>query len=495
MARPPSSADVRALERSTARLLRRARIPGLSLGLLSGGRRVLARGFGYRDRARGLPASERTVYGIASMTKSFTALAILRLAEEGALRVGDPVTKHLPGFRTPGSRTAARIQLRHLLTHSSGLPPLPLIYYASARSMARDPAYDPRVARRVGIDPDHLPIDTYEGVLEYLATTRYRLLGRPGEVFSYSNEGFALLGAVIEAVSGRSYESFLEEEIFRPAGMRSTTFDTGRMRRFPEVTQLYSPNWRTGRGPLVASDEWWEDTSMRAAGAIRTNVDDLLRYLEIYLREGRVGRERIVTSASLREMLAPQMEIEPGFWYGYGMFVRPDYHGHHLAFHSGGLKGVASEFAVVPRAGIGGTVLANADLVPSPLALQEGINRLLGLPPRTEFIDRPPKAPTTAPLSDYAGWYCSGEGIWAEVSARRDHLRLDFRGIELTYRNLRLRALCPDVFALRMAGETWWFRFLRDRSGRVTSVHLGGRVVRRRDPRLLRRARTGDLVW
>ena len=212
--------------------MRRARIPGLSLGVTRDGHPVVARGYGFRDREHQLPATPRTVYGIASMTKSFTALAILRLEEDRKLKTTDPVVRYLPDFRLGGSRWTQKIQLHHFLNHTSGLPPLPSIYYASARSLARDPPYDPRVARRAGVDPAHAPLDTYQDVMEFLARTRYRPLGPPGQYFSYSNEAFGLLGAVIERASGRTYESYLEEEILRPAGMAHSTFATGIMFRF-----------------------------------------------------------------------------------------------------------------------------------------------------------------------------------------------------------------------------------------------------------------------
>ncbi|MGI0156212.1 MAG: serine hydrolase domain-containing protein, partial [Thermoplasmata archaeon] len=185
--------------------VRARKVPGLSLAVVERGRRPVARGYGFRDVAARLPATPRTVYGIASVTKSFTALAILRLEEAGKLTTDDPVVRHLPEFGTPEPRWTRRIRLHHFLTHSSGLPPLPSIYYSSIRSSARDPPYDPRVARRVGVDPDHRPIDTYEQLMEHLRTTRYRLLGPPGRYFSYSNEAFGLLGAVIERLTGRTY--------------------------------------------------------------------------------------------------------------------------------------------------------------------------------------------------------------------------------------------------------------------------------------------------
>jgi CubicO group peptidase (beta-lactamase class C family) len=483
------------LDRFASRLMRRGRIPGLSLGISKHGRPVVARGYGYRDRERGLPATTATIYGIASMTKSFTALAILQLEENRRLRVTDPVVRLLPEFRTTSPRWTRKIALHHFLNHSSGLPPLPSIYYASGRSLARDPPYDPRVARRVGIDPAHVPLDTYEQVMEFLATEPYRLLGPPGRFFSYSNEAFGLLGAVIERASGRSYESYIEEEILRPAGMTHSTFDTGIMFRFPEVTTLYSPR-RTGSRPrLVPSQDWWEDTSLRACGALRTNIDDLFSYLEIYRTGGRVGRERILSTASLRKMLRPTISISPGLYYGYGIAVRPDYHGSLLAFHNGGLKGVSSEFAVLPARGIGGAVLANVEGAPSPALLGAGINQQLGLPLRTPFVDTPVPSEPRGSLREYAGWYCSGEGIWVQVTALRTHLRLDFRGIELTATGITVRPAGDERFVGRVRGTPVSIRFVRDPRGRIWAAFLGWRLVRRRRPLDLPKASKGGMTW
>ncbi len=488
----------RVLDRRIQQVIRRAKIPGLSLGLVDLRRGTETRGYGFRDVEHRLPATERTIYGVASVTKSFTALAVLRLQEHGRLRVRDPVVRHLPEFRTPEPRRTRAITIHHFLTHSSGLPPLPSIYYTSGRSAARDPPYDPKVARRVGIDPAHPPIDTYEGLLDYLATERYRLLGPPGARFSYSHEAFGLLGAVIERASGETYERFVEDEILRPAGLRSSLFDTGVMFRRPEVTTLYSPNWSHPRRGWTASQEWWEDSSLRAAGALRSNIHDLLRYVELYLRGGRVGRERIVSAESLEAMLTPSIAIAPGLFYGYGIAVRPDHAGHRVVFHSGGLKGVASLFAAVPEAGVGGAVLANADGVPAHRVLESAINDRLGVPLDAPFQPAPakhPPLPLPSALEEYAGWYCSGEGIWAKVRARRNDLRADFHGIEVTAQRLRLRPLGQDRFRLRVGGDPGSVEFVRAPSGRIWAAKIGWRLVRRRAPSELPLARRGRMIW
>jgi CubicO group peptidase (beta-lactamase class C family) len=490
------SVNLRPLDAYIRKGVRRQRVPGLAYLLTQRGTRLLARGYGYRDVAARLPVTPETVFGIASVTKSFTALAIHRLAEEGRLRVADPVVRHLPEFGTPHPRWTRRIQIHHFLTHSSGLPPLPSIYYTSGRSLARSPVNDPRVSRKVGIDPDHPPIDTYEQLMEFLRTTRYELLGPPGQYFSYSNEGFALLGAIIERVSGRRLERFFDDEILRPAGMGSTTFDTGIMFRSPEVTTLYSPPLPPRKKGWVASQDWWEDTCMRAAGALRTNLDDLERYLEIYRTGGRVGRERLVSAASIQAMTRPYVPVSPGLFYGHGLAVRPEFPGGPLVFHSGGLKGVSSLVAVHPKNGITVAALANAGGSDAPgLAVQAGINLLSSRRLDVPLNEVPPHPPKPKTFREYAGYYCSGEGIWFRAQPTRTGLRLDFIGIEFTQRNMRMTSNGHDEFILGRRGRKGYVRFERDGKGRIWAAFVGWRLIRRRSVPEMALARKNRMVW
>lgn len=493
--RTGGNASLRTLDAFIRRFVRQNRIPGLAFGLARNGRPLVAKGYGYRDVATRLPVTPRTIFGIASVTKSFTALGILRLQEEGRLRVTDPVVRHLPEFGTPAPRWARRTQLHHFLTHSSGIPPLPSIYYTSGRSLARSPVNDPRVSRKVGIDPDHPPIDTYEQLMEYLRTTRYAPLGPPGRYFSYSNEGFGLLGAVIERVSGRPYERFLEDEVLRPAGMRSTTFDTGVMFRSPEVSTLYSPPLPPRKKGWVASQDWWEDTCLRGAGALRTNLEDLGRYLEIYRTGGRVGSARIVRAATLRAMTRPYMPVLPGVSYGYGLFLQSGFPAGPLVYHSGGLKGISSFVAVLPARGIASVALANRDGAESGRVVAAGINSLVGRPLDHTFNEVPPRPPRPSSVAEYAGYYCSGEGIWVRVRPVRAGLRLDFIGIELTQKDLRMVPNGSDEFIRGRRGRSGYVRFERDATGRIWAMFVGVRLVRRRSRREMALARTDRMVW
>ncbi|HXW67393.1 MAG TPA: serine hydrolase domain-containing protein [Thermoplasmata archaeon] len=483
------------LDLFASRLMRRFRIPGLSLGISRNGRPILSRGYGWRDRELRRPASSKTVYGIASITKSFTALAILRLEEEGLLRVTDPVVRHLPEFRSPNPRWTAKISLHHLLTHSSGMPPLAGTYLSQLRSRARDPSFDARSVRRVGIDLEAGPLDSFEQLLEYLTTVRYQPIAPPGHQFSYSNEGFMLLGAVIERSAGRTYENYLDEQILRPCGMRHTTCDAGIMLRYPEVTTLYSPQRIRSRVRMVPSQNCGMAGILRPAGGLLTNIEDLLRYLEIFRTGGRAGRERILTPKSVSKMLRPAIPIDTDRFYGYGIVVRPAYHGHLVAYHGGGTKGVSSEFAVVPRKGICGAVLANVERVPSFNVLFAGINRQLGLPMSTPFFETPSVVSRAGPLAEFEGWYWGGDGFKCNVRAGRRELTLRFWELDGNTHVVRAAPCGTDRFLIRLFGLPWTIRFVRDASKRVSAVFVSYWWYRRRTEQEVRHGRRNRFAW
>ncbi|MBA2237698.1 MAG: serine hydrolase [Lysobacter sp.] len=165
--------------------------------VMRGDAAILSKGYGIADRGRGVAATDRTLFQLASVTKPFTAAAILKLQMEGRLRVTDPVTRFFDDV--PADKRA--ITIHQLLTHTSGMP------------------------HRVGICwPPSSKLDRDGYVREVLAAD---LDAAPGRAFAYSNDGYGLLGAIIERASGRSYEQYLREELFAPAGMTRTgyTFD------------------------------------------------------------------------------------------------------------------------------------------------------------------------------------------------------------------------------------------------------------------------------
>lgn len=179
-----SSAWVPEVRAFASEMMAKHCVPGFAVAVAHGGTEVYAEGFGEREIGMGVVVTPDTVFGVASVTKSFTALAIMQLAEAGKLSVDDPVTRYLPEFRTPDPVATRAITLHHFLSHTAGLPPLPSRFFAFAHSAEGDPAAGGKPAWSA----DHAPIGAYEDLMAYLAAGGYTLLGPPGAQFSYCNE-------------------------------------------------------------------------------------------------------------------------------------------------------------------------------------------------------------------------------------------------------------------------------------------------------------------
>jgi CubicO group peptidase (beta-lactamase class C family) len=461
----PAPAWAADLERFAADTMAEHRIPGLSLAVAQDGETVYAKGFGYRDREAGLPATPETIYGIASCTKSFTAVGIMQLQEAGRLSVHDPVVRHLPEFRTPDPAAAQGITLHHLLTHTGGLPPLPSRALALARATARDP--DAKPADRGG----HPPIDTFEQLMEYIAACPFDLLGPPGTLFSYCNDGFALLGAIIERVSGRPYVAYVRDHILHPAGMQDTTFSVAAVCENPAATILYAPR---GQAEAVRSPAWEDGPVWDPPGGLKSTVRDLLRYLEIYRTGGKVGDARILSPESVRAMTTQHVAMAraghppfpPGAGYGYGLSVRHRPDGVTLIGHGGGRKGVSAHVLVAAATGVTGAVLSNLAGVPSAQVLEAAVDGQMGLPVPAEPFRAPAYACPPDRLAAYAGEYRSGEDARVTVAVEDGTLIVVAQG-----ERQRARPVAEDTFVVREGRMQAFVRFL---PGAMT---LGNRIV------------------
>lgn len=273
----------------------------------SGGRIVLKKAYGMADREAKLPYSVDMVSCIGSVTKQFTGAAIVKLQEMGKLSVQDPIAKYLPGV--PADKQG--ITIHHLLTHTAGL------------------------SGDLG-GGDEIPIPRDELVAKVLAAP----LGSPvGSRFEYSNEGFALAGAIVERVSGMGYEAFLREQLLLPAGMK----DTGYLAPAWPLSRLpigYAPNGEPwGR---VYKNEWLPDGPgwyLRANGGIQSSLDDLYRW-HLALENGTV-----LSPASMKLYQTGHVPVgESKERYAYGWGVLPTRRGTTAITHNGGNGFFFSDF-------------------------------------------------------------------------------------------------------------------------------------------------------
>ncbi len=277
--------------------LRRAGFQG-SVLIVKGDQTLLRKGYGMSDRDAGVPYGVDTVFSLGSITKQFTAAAILKLEMQGKVRTTDSVAKYFSGV--PADKRP--ITVHQLLTYTSGLD----------SDFADD--FDP-IGR-----------DAY--VARALSS---KLLSPPGSVYHYSNAGYSLLGAIVELASGQPYEAFLREHLFRPAGMERTGY------RLPkwnpkDIAIGYQDGKRWGRlteRPWAVDGPYW---ALRANGAIHTTLDDVLRWHRAMLED------KILSTSSKAKMFAKHVAEEPGgdTFYGYGWTVRDLAGAGRIVSHNGG---------------------------------------------------------------------------------------------------------------------------------------------------------------
>ncbi|HEX8141307.1 MAG TPA: serine hydrolase domain-containing protein [Pyrinomonadaceae bacterium] len=266
---------------------------------------ILNRGYGLADRERSLPNTTETVFAIGSLTKQFTAAAILQLEAEGKLNTQDPAGKYLGDF--PPDK--AGITLHHLLTHTSGL----ISDGASAQ----------------------LPLENRDEYVE--AVKRTRLRSTPGEKFNYSNVGYNLLAAMVEKVSGLSFEEYLQQRLFRRAGMKHTGFINQRQWNESLMSVGYEPA-AIGSGSVsraeVAKPSKWDD---KGAGGVLTTTGDLYKWYRA------LDGTRILSAASKKRLYTPSLSD-----YAYGWEVKKTKQGTPAIQHGGDVPGFQSWFAQFP---------------------------------------------------------------------------------------------------------------------------------------------------
>ncbi|WP_313891075.1 serine hydrolase domain-containing protein [Psychrobacillus sp.] len=456
-------------------IVEKYKIPGFAIGLAKEGELLWGKGFGYRDVEKELPVTMDTVFGIASVTKSFTCVAIMQLQEAGKLSVHDPIITYLPEFKTPDDKQTEQITIHHLMTHTGGLPPLPTLYGAMKRSMENDPKFDEGAKQAEQQDSKKsLPyVETTEELFASLAKEEYELLGAPGKEFSYSNDGYALLGVIIARVSGQVYEEYIKEHILDLIGMENSLCHMDEIHAHEDVAILYNSRKKDGETIVFESNNPWDATSMRASGFLNSSMKDMLKYTEIYRNGGMVGDVQVLTNESVEQMMTPFIELVPGSYYGYGLMITPDFFGYKLVEHSGGKKGVSSQMSIIPELGLTGVALANLAGVPSSKMLSSAFKEYLGKPFTAKHISVEEVDIAPDLLYEYEGDFLSGEGMALKFYVKDEK----FFAASGEYVDLELKFVGNDSFLLQLLEGETTIRFVRNEGGKVIRVAFGSRQI------------------
>lgn len=346
--------------------------PGMAYGLVVDGKLLKAGATGYTDLAKKTPATPTSLFRIASMTKSLTAMAILKLRDEGKLRLDDPAEQYVPQLKKLRYLTtdSPRITVRNLLTHSAGFP--------------EDNPYGDR------------QLGDSEAELTRFLDGGVSLSNVPGVAYEYSNLGFVLLGRILTNVTGKPYQQYITESILKPLGMNDTRW---------EYTQI--PADKLAHGYRWQGGEWLEeellhDGSHGAMGGLITSINDFSKYMAVHQQAWppRSGTETgPVRRSSVREMQQPWTfsNINGAFRYpdgracpmtssyAYGLRWSHDCGDRVYVGHTGGLPGFGSQWWVMPEYGIGVVAYGNltyASMGSVNWAVLDTLIQLAGLKPR-----------------------------------------------------------------------------------------------------------------
>lgn len=383
------AAALAAIDDTVMTELARTRQPGLTLGVTDRDGTLAVRTYGFAELASQQPVTPETLFEIGSIGKTFTAIAVLQLRDEGRIDLEAPVARYLPWFEVPRVAGQQPITVAHLLSHTAGIV--------------------------TGID------GTPEAAFQVWSLRDLVPGSPPGARFHYSNVGYKALGLVLEALEGRPYRDVIRTRILDPLGMSSTepaiTHEI-RARLAVGYEYLHDDRFSYPGAPLAPAT--WLETAT-ADGSIASTADDMCAFARMVLRGGDL----------VREMSLPRGRVDETATYGYGLSVR-DVGGRRIVGHGGGMVGYLASLQADPEAGLAVVVLQNGPCI-RPMALARTV---IGI------LRDGTAAPHAAPDASRDGVIGMYEEL--EIAAGNDGLLLRTGGRKVT-----LDKLGDDVFVAR----------------------------------------------
>lgn len=415
------------------------KIPGAVFVFVKDGRVLYERGYGLANLATLTPVDpEKTIWRIGSISKVFTATAVVQLADRGRLRLGDDVNRYLTRVKVPAT-FAEPVRFTHLLTHTAGFDEI------RPGTQAETPA---------GVLP----------VCDFLRGKLARLRP-PGRIISYSTYGITLAGCIVEEVSGRNFEDYLASEVWRPLGMTRTSINVPDSLR-GDLAQGYELDSGTNK---PARWEWYHTTP---ASSINASGGDMGRFIIAHLQNGRIGNARIMSDAAARDMHSQHATSHPrlpGFAYG---FYEDFTNGERIIKHGGNVEGFAAELVLLPERNIGFFIATQHE----PAALKDIVEKALldrYFPSMTKPAKPVPMPGYRERAPRFAGIYEINEFCHTCGADRRIYPRFEVKAfpdgtISISGQAAHFVEVSP-LFFVRVDGQGK-AAFLADSSGRITNL-------------------------
>lgn len=424
--------------------------------------------FGCRDAENQLPIDGETIFGLASVSKSFVALSIMQLAEKGIIDLDAPVSRYIPEFTNKNQET---VKVWHFLCHSGG-------FYPVHRTVMKE------IAEKLGIDVNTCGDLAYnkefaeagaKAVAEQLdaQTKEHGLIGKPGEYMSYCNDGFGLLSDIVRRYGGEnSFAEYVKKNILEPLHMDRSGADFIRPAADENAAVLYKKK----DGQMVGCRDYLDNAFvLGGAGALKSTLNDMKKYIAMYLNYGKgQDGERLLSMEGVRTMCRPRMEYRPESFYCYGLATKK-IDDLTVVEHGGSLTGVSSNMSWSYDAGAGVMVLCNTSGVPVSTIADAAMKMYNG---KTQLEDR--DVYTECEWSEsvkrsVSGVYSSGEGDGLEIYLEDGVPKAKADGEEAKF-----VAVQENLGIIRNVNKDAYVKLFLNENEEVFAVGFGGRMLPKR---------------
>lgn len=468
--------DSSAVDYQIRNLIARDRLPNLSICVKGPDGTVFEKAYGFRSIAQDDPVNEDTVFGIASMSKSITALAISILETEGKLSWNDPVSKYFPDFSVPGAPKDL-VTLRTLAQHTAGIPPMePLEWSIAQNSLNRDGEW---IQAMRASAPNQM--NTIEQIIEYIAHCPYPTVGAPGENMSYSNEGYAVLSYVVDMAAGIPLEDFCRQRIFEPLGMTRTIMDDDCISAHAMAQGNIVSLFEYDGDQLTCDDHWSILPPFRGCAMVKSTSRDMAAYYRCLSNWGMAGGKQVLPRAAVESMIGPSIPATDQALYGLGLYKRVKC-GHVICEHGGGLHGVSTKGGLLLGEGYGFAVLCSLGDADMDSVMWVLYNAVMGIPLETSHRWFVPAGRDFSDPEMLVGTYIGHEGVPSRVKVSGTDAPLSAvvgdHPVTLVYcgagRFLAMDREKPDQLRARLE---FFFR-----NGTAWGVRVGSRIFTRENP-------------
>jgi CubicO group peptidase (beta-lactamase class C family) len=385
--------DFDQLEKVVVEELKETNTPGAAVAVVSGNRLLLAKGFGVANIETGTPVTPDTLFRIGSVTKMFTAAVLVTLTENGRLKLDEPIGKYVEGLTLKLSQVTAH----QLISHTAGM---------------------------TDESPSDYGSHDDSGLAAYVRSLKEdHFFTEPGKIFSYSNPGFDVAGFLIEAVSHRPYADQMNERLFKPLGMNSTTFRPTIAMTYP----LSQGHHASGKAKPTVIRPFGDNVAGWPDGFMFSSVNDLARFAIAFMDSGRIDGKQVLRPALITKLSTPNADLHSRFGfedgrYGYGLFVH-DHRGVRVVWHAGMLPGFGALLQMVPAHGFAVIVLANRSSSLLNKTAEKAMELFLPLEAKAKSRSAQALTVSEPEMSEYVGTY-TNKPESAEILVKQDKLIL-----------------------------------------------------------------------